>query len=145
MLEKHVCPACGHVTEEYRNPRIAVDVVVDIAGKILLVRRRNPPYGWALPGGYIEYGESAEDAAVREVSEEAGIEITGLAQFRVYSDPARDPRHHVITIVFTASSTNTPAAGDDAADVGLFDPRDFPSPLAFDHGRILEDYLRSIK
>ena len=145
MREKRVCPNCGHVTEEYRNPKVAVDVIVNIGGKILLVRRRNPPYGWALPGGYIDYGESAEDAAARELREEAGVGLDGLAQFHVYSDPVRDPRSHVITIVFTATSADTPAAGDDASEIGLFDERTLPSPLAFDHARILDDYLRSLK
>ena len=143
MLEKRVCPNCGHATEEYRNPKVAVDVIADIGGKILLVRRRNPPYGWALPGGYIEYGESAEDAAYRELREETGIALTGLSQFHVYSDPTRDPRSHIITVVFTATSADTPAPGDDAADVALFDPHELPSPLAFDHAHIIDDYLRS--
>lgn len=145
MREKRACPICGHETEEYRNPKVAVDVIVNIGGKILLVRRRNPPYGWALPGGYIEYGESAEDTAVREIREETGIGLVHLAQFHTYSDPERDPRSHGITVVFTASSADTPVAGDDAAEIGLFDERTLPSPLAFDHGRILADYLRSLK
>ena len=143
MLDKRICPACGLVTEEYRNPKVAVDVIVDIGGKVLLVKRRNPPYGWALPGGYIEYGESAEDAAVRELREEAGIGLDRLAQFHTYSDQARDPRSHIITIVFTATSAETPVAGDDAAEAGLFGERELPSLLAFDHGRILTDYFRS--
>lgn len=143
MRTKRVCPACGHETEEYRNPKPTVDVIVEIDGKILLVRRKNPPFGWAIPGGFIDYGESAETAAVREIREETGVEISGLIQFHCYSDPRRDPRHHTVTIVFTASGEGTPRAGDDAAGCGLFTGDALPSPLAFDHADILADYFRA--
>ena len=141
MKEKIICPVCGYIIERHKNPYPTVDVIVEIDGKVLLIRRKNPPYGWALPGGFIEYGESAEEAAVREIREETGIRITGLRQFRCYSDPGRDPRFHTITVVFGATSTETPVAGDDAAETGLFDPDHLPSPLAFDHGIILHDYF----
>ena len=143
MKEKIVCPVCGHVTERYKNPFPTVDVIVEIGGRVLLVQRRNPPYGWAIPGGFVDYGESAEDAAVREIKEETGIDITGLTQFRCYSAPDRDPRFHTITMVFTAASTGKPVAGDDAAHVGLFDRDNLPSPIAFDHAQILADYFSS--
>lgn len=140
MSEKIICPNCGHVLNEYKNPSPTADVIVEIGGKVLLIRRGNPPYGWAIPGGFIDYGESAEDAAVREIREETGIEVENLRQFGVYSDPARDPRFHTLTVVFTATSTGTPLAGDDAAEARLFDLDALPDDLAFDHGRILEDY-----
>lgn len=143
MIEKIVCPRCGHVMEQHRNPYPTVDVIVNIGGKVVLVKRKNPPDGWAVPGGFIDYGESAEDAAVREIREEIGIDITDLNQFRCYSDPGRDPRFHTITIVFTATGAGVPVAGDDAAEAGLFDEKDLPSPLAFDHERILKDYFAS--
>jgi ADP-ribose pyrophosphatase YjhB (NUDIX family) len=145
MIEKIVCPICGHVTERYKNPFPTADVIVEIGGKIVLIDRKNPPYGWAIPGGFIDYGESAEEAAIREIKEETGLDIYDLAQFHVYSDPKRDPRFQTITIVFTAKSNGTPCSGDDAAGVGLFGKDELPSPLAFDHALILENYFRSRK
>jgi ADP-ribose pyrophosphatase YjhB (NUDIX family) len=145
-MSEPCAPETGNcVHREYRGPRVSADVIVTIGGKILLVKRRNPPYGWAIPGGFIEYGESAEDAAARELREETGIGLEDLAQFHVYSEPGRDPRFHTVTVVFTATSSDTPIAGDDAAEISLFNPDELPSPLAFDHGQILEDYLGSLK
>ncbi|UCD06560.1 MAG: NUDIX hydrolase [candidate division WOR-3 bacterium] len=127
---------------EHRNPVPTVDIIIEIAGKIVLIKRRNPPHGWALPGGFIDYGESAEAAARREAREETGLEITGLKQFHCYSDPARDPRQHTISIVFSARASGQPRPGDDAADLALFDQIALPEEIAFDHRRILEDYFR---
>ena len=119
MIEKIVCPQCGYVTERYKNPFPTVDVIISIGGKIVLIKRKNPPSGWAIPGGFVDYGESAGDAAQREIKEETGIDITDLKQFRCYSDPGRDPRFHTITVVFTATGTGTPVAGDDAAETAF--------------------------
>lgn len=141
MIERIVCPACGHVTERYKNPFPTADIIVETGSGIVLIKRKNPPYGWAIPGGFIDYGESAEDAARREIREETGIEITGLTQFHTYSDPSRDPRFHTLTVVFTAQAESLPRAGDDAAEAGIFTADNLPSPLAFDHGRILADYF----
>ncbi|MFC1692417.1 NUDIX domain-containing protein [Candidatus Latescibacterota bacterium] len=143
MKERIVCPHCGNTIDRYKNPLPTVDVIVVIGGKLVLIKRRNPPYGWALPGGFIDCGESAEEAAEREIREEVGIEIFNLKQFRCYSAPERDPRLHTITIVFTAESSGLPEAGDDAEEVGLFEEDALPSTLAFDHSRILKDYFRS--
>ena len=144
MIGKIVCPKCGHAIERYENPLPTADVIVDINGKVILVKRKNPPQGWALPGGFINYGESAEETAVREIREETGLGITDLMQFYCYSDPARDPRFHTLTVVFTAKSTGTPVARDDAAGVGLFDKDNLPLQLAFDHESILNDYFKSV-
>ncbi len=141
MIEKERCPNCGHVTERYKNPYPTVDVIVDIGGRIVLIKRKNPPDGWAIPGGFIDYGESAEDAAVREIREETGLKITDLKQFHTYSAPDRDPRFHTITVVFTAESDGIPVAGDDAAEAQLFDRDNLPSPLAFDHEQVLCEYF----
>lgn len=123
-----------------RNPVPTVDIIIEIAGKIVLIKRRNPPFGWAIPGGFIDYGESAEDAARREVKEETGLDIVNLRQFHTYSNPDRDPRHHTISVVFVAQARGKPKACDDATDVGLFDQDALPSELAFDHCQILDDY-----
>ena len=144
MLEKIICPKCGYIIKQHKNPFPTVDVIVDIGGKVVLIKRRNPPYGWAIPGGFIDWGESAEDAARREIKEETGIDIANLKQFRCYSTPERDPRFHTISVVFTATGSQVPFAGDDAADAGLFDADNLPSPLAFDHEYILRDYFSSL-
>jgi len=97
-----------------RKPGLAVDCIILIDGKVLLIHRRNPPHGWALPGGFVEYGETVEDAVRREMKEETGLDLADLRQFRVYSDPARDPRGHVVSVVFAARGIGKPEAGDDA-------------------------------
>jgi len=127
---------------EHRNPVPTVDIIIEITGKIVLIRRRNPPHGWALPGGFIDYGESAEAAARREAREETGLDIADLKQFHCYSDPARDPRQHTISIVFSARASGQPRPGDDAAGLRLFDPTALPEDIAFDHRQILTDYFR---
>ncbi|MFO7597707.1 MAG: NUDIX hydrolase [Desulfocurvibacter africanus] len=132
----------------YRNPTPTVDIIIMIPGRgVVLVKRRNEPHGWALPGGFIDYGETAEQAAVREAREETGlrVELTGLSG--VYSDPARDPRLHTISTVFTAVAVDPTElkAGDDAAGVEVFAPGKWPEPLAFDHARILDDYLQTLR
>jgi ADP-ribose pyrophosphatase YjhB (NUDIX family) len=141
MIERRTCPDCGHVTEHYKNPYPTADVIVDIGGKVLLIRRKNPPAGWAIPGGFIDYGECAEDAARREILEETGIEVRDLALFGVFSDPSRDPRFHTLTVVYTGVSDGVPVAGDDAAETGLFSENDLPKDLAFDHADVLAAYF----
>ncbi len=125
---------------EYRNPKPTVDVVIATPRGVVLVRRANPPHGWALPGGFIDEGEPAELAAIREVLEETGLEIALDALLGVYSDPARDPRFHTMAVVYTASSDGTPVGGDDALEARCFSLDSLPEPLAFDHARILKDY-----
>jgi ADP-ribose pyrophosphatase YjhB (NUDIX family) len=127
---------------KHEGPRATVDVIVEVDGGIALIRRRNPPPGWAIPGGFIDYGERAEDAARREMREELGVDVALVALLGVYSDPARDPRGHTISTVYVGRASGTPHAGDDAADVAVFRRETLPAPLAFDHARILEDYFR---
>jgi 8-oxo-dGTP diphosphatase len=130
----------------YRNPTPTVDLVIELIDRphrpILLIERLNPPLGWALPGGFVDYGESLETAAVREAQEEVGLGVTLVEQFHTYSNPQRDPRQHTVSLVFIATATGTPQAGDDAKNVQIFDLWDLPSPLCFDHDRILQDYCR---
>jgi 8-oxo-dGTP diphosphatase len=129
----------------YRNPVPTVDAVIHIPGRgVVLIRRKIEPYGWALPGGFVVYGESVETASIREAQEETGltVELTGL--LGVYSDPHRDPRQHTMSVVFTAQPVNPAAlaAGDDAGDVAVFPVGAWPQEMAFDHRRILDDYTR---
>ena len=121
-------------------PRLAVDAIVERPGAgVLLIERRNPPPGWALPGGFVEYGETVEAAVARELEEETGLAAESVRQFRVYSDPARDPRGHTVAVVFVVTARGEPRGGDDARQARFF-PWEALPPLAFDHARILEDY-----
>lgn len=123
-------------------PLPTVDVVIEIDDGIVLIERRNPPYGWALPGGFVDVGESVEDAARREMREETTLDVTLTALLGVYSDPKRDARGHTISTVFVGRATGTPRADDDAANVAIFSEQNLPNPLVFDHGRIVADYFR---
>ena len=125
-----------------RNPLPTADVLIEVGDRVVLVRRKHPPPGWAIPGGFVETGETVETAAVREALEETGLRVTLTALLGVYSDPARDPRHHTISTVYVGSASGSPAGGDDAAEARLFGGNDLPSPLAFDHAKILADYFR---
>ena len=128
----------------YRNPTPTVDLVIELVDRphrpIVLIERRNVPLGWALPGGFVDYGESVETAAAREAEEETSLKVTLIEQFQVYSDPTRDPRQHTLSIVFLATAVGDPEAGDDAKGVDIFEPWRIPTNLCFDHDRILRDY-----
>jgi 8-oxo-dGTP diphosphatase len=138
------CPQCGTPVTVYRNPFLTVDIIIRIPGKgIVLIERKNPPYGWALPGGFVDYGESVETAAYREAKEETSLELENLRQFRTYSQPDRDPRHHTVSVVFTARGMGVPKAADDARDLKVFPLDKLPEAMAFDHARILADFSDS--
>jgi ADP-ribose pyrophosphatase YjhB (NUDIX family) len=124
------------------GPFITVDAIIEVADGIVLVKRSNPPLGFALPGGFVDYGESLEQAVVREAREETGLDLIDLAQFHTYSEPARDPRFHTITTVFSARAEGEPRAGDDAADVRVIRPSEIEElPFAFDHKQVLQDWI----
>ncbi len=164
-MNQLLCPNCGKILEKYRNPFPTVDIIIQVSlrsngsglrnggspglsrskieeGGIVLINRKNFPFGWALPGGFIDYGESLESAALREAKEETSLNVELLYQLGTYSDPARDPRHHTISVVFVAKATGAPKAADDAKDIGIFYRDSLPGSLAFDHGKILQDYFR---
>ncbi len=144
MIEHLKCPQCGYEFDIYKNPVPTADIIIEVEGKegIVLIERKNPPYGWAIPGGFVDYGESMEETAVREAKEETGLDVTLVRQLHTYSDPKRDPRHHTITTVFIARAKGEPKGGDDAKQARIFTRDNLPSPLAFDHAKILEDYFR---
>ena len=136
----HMLAFCLPLTTR-RNPVPTVDTIIELPDGIVLIQRRYPPHGWALPGGFVEYGEPAPLAAVREAREETGLTVALTELFHVYSDPDRDPRQHTIGVVFIGSASGRPRAGDDAAAAGVFTESTLPVPLVFDHARILADYF----
>jgi ADP-ribose pyrophosphatase YjhB (NUDIX family) len=138
------CPHCNTEIESHRNPTPTVDIIIEIGDQIVLIERKNPPYGWALPGGFVDYGESYETAALREAEEETNLKVNDLRQFHTYSNPGRDPRGHTASTVFIGKADGAPTAGDDAARVELFTRDELPT-LAFDHAEILADYFKSRK
>lgn len=126
-----------------RNPIPAVDIIIELKDKgIVLIERKNPPYGWAIPGGFVDYGEALEQAAVREALEETSLHVRLKCQLHSYSDPKRDPRFHTISTVFVAEASGIPQAGDDAKESGIFQEHNLPEPIVFDHKKILQDYFR---
>ena len=128
----------------YRNPAPTVDTIIELIDRrnrpIVLIERLNIPYGWAIPGGFIDYGESAEKAAIREAKEEVSLDVELVEQFHTYSDPDRDARQHTIAIVFIAIAKGQPQAADDAKSLAIFNQWEIPTNLCFDHDRILKDY-----
>ena len=119
-----------------------VDIIIEVAGGgIVLIERKNPPHGWALPGGFVDYGESLESAAVREAEEETSLEVQLIEQFYTYSDPSRDKRYHTISTVYIATAQGAPKGADDAKTAKVFTARQLPHPIVFDHAQILSDYF----
>lgn len=136
------CPQCGTVVKGYRNPSPTVDIIIEQGEEVVLILRLNEPRLWAIPGGFCDYGESLEEAAVREAREETGLEVELIEQFHTYSDPRRDPRQHNITTVYIARARGgTLQAQDDAQEIGVFAETGLPAKLAFDHDQILKEYF----
>lgn len=127
-----------------KTPLLSTDIIIELHDRpghpIVLIERKHEPLGWALPGGFVDVGESVEEAAVREAAEETNLEVTLVTLLGVYSAPHRDPRGHSVSVVWVARAGGDPVAMDDAAAVRVFEPQDLPRALAFDHARILEDY-----
>lgn len=130
-------------SKEYRNPFPTVDIIIEVENKgLVLIRRKNPPYGWAIPGGFVDYGESLEEAAIREAKEETSLDVQLIRQFHTYSDPQRDPRFCTISTVYIAQAKGTPEGKDDAQEARLFTRDNLPDEMAFDHEEILKDYFK---
>lgn len=137
------CQSCGaEVTP--KNPFLTVDIIFEIDNGVLLIERKNEPHGWALPGGFVDYGEPVENAAKREAKEETNLEAVNLHLFGVYSDPDRDPRFHTVSVVFLATPRGEYGivAGDDAVNAKIFTEEELPDNIVFDHKKILKDYFR---
>lgn len=147
MEKKTPCPHCGGEIISYANPKPTVDVVIFVpdgtpeGDGVVLIERRNPPYGWALPGGFVDEGETCEQAAVREMKEETGLDVVLTGLLGVYSDPKRDPRKHTMSVVYTgfARDMSKLVAGDDAGQAVVHPLGQWPD-LVFDHARILDDF-----
>ncbi len=136
------CPRCGEKVKSYRNPFPTVDIIIEIDDGIVMIERKNEPFGWALPGGFVDYGESLEQAAVREAKEETSLTVTNLRLVGCYSDPARDRRQHTISTVYAATGAGLPRAADDAVSLAIFPLSALPERLCFDHAKIITDYAR---
>ncbi|WP_150048030.1 MULTISPECIES: NUDIX domain-containing protein [Methylomonas] len=126
------------------TPLLAADILIELVDHpqrpFVLIERGFPPYGWAVPGGFVDVGETVERAAIREAKEETGLDVTLIALLGIYSNPERDPRNHSVTAVYVAQAHGTPVAGDDAKNFGLFSFDNLPEQLAFDHAMVLADY-----
>ncbi|SRR5581483_3665995 len=127
--------------KEKKNPVPTVDILIEIGDGIVLIERKNPPHGWAIPGGFVDYGESLETAAAREAKEEISLDVKLIEQLHSYSDPKRDARGHTISTVFIAKASGTPKGADDAKNAAIFQETNLPAPLVFDHAQILKDYF----
>jgi len=127
--------------EKKPTPLLTVDIIIEIQDGIVLIERKNPPHGWALPGGFVDYGESLEKAAAREAKEETSLDAQLVEQFHTYSDPKRDPRHHTVSAVFIAKARGVPVGADDARTAKIFAEANLPEVIVFDHAQILRDYF----
>ena len=147
MKKNLLCPHCGKPFSAYRNPTPTTDVVVYVPGRgVAIISRANEPRGYALPGGFIDEGERAETAAVREMREELGLDVELIGLLGVYSRPDRDPRMHTLSVVFVGHPRDfdTLRAGDDAAEAAFYPLNALPTPLVFDHARILADFAETL-
>ncbi len=153
LYSQDACSAFKNNVERYleymfkkisSGPFLTVDGIVEYEDGIVMIERKNPPFGWALPGGFVDYGESAEDAVMREVKEETSLDFKDIRQFHTYSEPHRDVRFHTVSIVFVGKGKGRLKASDDAKNAAVFRKDNLPSKIAFDHRRIIEDYFISI-
>ncbi len=147
MKQEIICPKCGTPVDKYITPSPTADVIIyDKEKGIVLIERGAEPFGFALPGGFVEYGESVEDTAIREMKEETNLDIKLIGLLGVYSKPERDPRKHTISTTYVATPKNPEElkAGDDARKAYWYKLDELPSPLCFDHAKMIDDFLRYV-
>ena len=139
----------GSEEKQYRNPAPTTDAIIaGPDGRIVLILRKNEPHGWAIPGGFVDYGEEIGKACVREAKEETGLDVELVSQLFTYSDPKRDPRKHTVSTVYACrvKAGAEPRGDDDALEARWFAEGEVPwSELCFDHGEVLRDYFRWVK
>ena len=147
IFNKNVISYLEYIIHKIQSgPFITVDIIIELPEGIVLIERSNPPYGWAIPGGFLDYNESLEDCAIREAKEETSLDVYDLKQLHTYSKPGRDPRFHTVTTVFTAQGKGVPRADSDAANLKVFKLEDaLKLDLAFDHKQVISDYLMVMK
>ncbi|MGD7035797.1 NUDIX domain-containing protein [Methylotuvimicrobium buryatense] len=131
------------------TPLLAADALIELIDRpgrpFVLIERANPPFGWAIPGGFVDIGETVEHAAIREAREETSLDVRLTALLGIYSNPQRDPRNHTVTAVYIAEASGTPKADDDAKNLDTFTFDTLPAELAFDHAQVLADYKRYLE
>jgi 8-oxo-dGTP diphosphatase len=137
--------AMRHTNNEIKTPLLTVDIIIRYQDGIVLIERKNPPPGWALPGGFVDVGESLEEAAIREAKEETSLDVTLIKQFHAYSKPGRDPRFHTVTMVFIADGKGTLKGRDDVRKAAVFTEKTIPDQIAFDHSQIIAEYFEYLK
>jgi len=143
IFQKNVSEYLNHMEKKMsEGPFLTVDAIIEYEQGIVMVERSNPPLGWALPGGFVDYGESVEEAVAREAKEETSLDFISPAQFKVYSAPGRDPRFHTVSVVFIGKGRGKLCAATDAKDAKVVHPDNLPQDIAFDHRDIIKDYLR---
>jgi O-acetyl-ADP-ribose deacetylase (regulator of RNase III)/ADP-ribose pyrophosphatase YjhB (NUDIX family) len=143
VFQKNALDYLDYIVNKLKSPYVTVDAIIELSTGVVIIERHNPPFGWALPGGFVDYGESLEEAVKREAKEETGLDITEIKQFHTYSNPQRDPRFHTIGTVFIAQGNGKPRAGDDAKDLKIVELNELQKyNFAFDHAQILEDYVK---
>ena len=133
------------MTGERRNPVPTVDIIIELDGGVVLIERRHQPHGWAIPGGFVDYGETLAQAARREAREETSLDVELVELLGCYSDPRRDQRVHTVSAVFVARAGGSPRGADDAARAQVFREGALPAPIVFDHPTILADYFAWLK
>jgi O-acetyl-ADP-ribose deacetylase (regulator of RNase III)/ADP-ribose pyrophosphatase YjhB (NUDIX family) len=143
VFQKNALGYLDYITNKLKSPYVTVDAIIELSGGVVIIERHNPPFGWALPGGFVDYGESLEEAVKREAKEETGLDISGIKQFHTYSNPQRDPRFHTVGTVFIAQGNGQPKSGSDAKDLKIVKLNQLQKyTFAFDHAQIIEDYRK---
>lgn len=146
IFQKNVISYLEYISKKISaGPFLTVDGIIEYRQGIVMIERSNPPCGWALPGGFVDYGESVEEAVAREIKEETSLDFINFKQFKVYSKRDRDPRFHTVSVVFIGEGKGNLRAGSDAKGAGVFKLDSLPEKIAFDHRKIIQEYIQFSK